>query len=67
VKFNLVHSITGGHSASFTMDKVWLQAEPPQPDPSASPLTVTINGVIEKPASGDHIKPVVINGITTVS
>ena len=34
VKFNLVHSITGTHSASFTMDKVWLQAEPPQPDPS---------------------------------
>ena len=49
------------------MDKVWLQAEPPQPDPSAGPLTVTINGVITKPASGDHVKPIVINGITTVS
>jgi hypothetical protein len=67
VKFNLVHSITGGHSASFTMDKVWLQAEPPQPDPAAGPLTVTINGMVEKPASGDHVKPVVINQIVTVS
>jgi len=67
VKFNLVHSITGGHSASFTMDKVWLQAEPPQPDPAASPLTVTINGAVEKPASGDHVKPVVINGINAVT
>ena len=67
VKFNLVHSITGGHSASFTMDSVILMAEPPQPDPSASPLTVTINGVITKPASGDHEKPVVINANAAVS
>jgi len=67
VKFNLVHSITGGHSASFTMDRVWLQAEPPQPDPAASPLTVTINGAVEKPASGDHVKPIVINAIAAAS
>jgi hypothetical protein len=67
VKINLVHSITGGHSASFTMDKVWLQAEPPQPNPDASPLTVTINGMVQKPASGDHVKPVVINAIAAAS
>ena len=67
VKFNLVHSITGTHSASFTMDKVWLQAEPPQPDPAASPLTVTINGRVMKPASGDHVKPVVINAISAAT
>ena len=67
VKFNLVHSITGTHSASFTMDSVILMAEPPQPDPSASPLTVTINGVVTKPASGDHVKPVVINAIAAAS
>ena len=65
VKFNLVHSITGTHSASFTMDSVILMAEPPVPDPAASPLTVTINGVVTKPASGDHVKPVVINAVTT--
>ena len=67
VKFNLVHSITGTHSASFTMDSVILMAEPPQPDPAASPLTVTINGVITKPASGDHVKPVVVNAIAAAS
>ena len=49
VKINLVHSITGTHNASFTMDKVWLQADPPQPDPAASPLTQTINGLIMDP------------------
>jgi hypothetical protein len=63
VKFNLVHSITGTHSASFTMDSVILMAEPPQPDPAAAPLTVTINGVITKPATGDHVKPVVTNAV----
>jgi len=67
VKFTLVHSITGGHTAVYTMDKVWLQAEPPQPDPAASPLTVTINGLVEKPASGDHVKPVITNAIAAVS
>lgn len=65
VKFNLVHSITAGHSASFTMDSVILQADPPMPDPGAGPLTVTINGVITKPATGDHVKPVVTNAVTT--
>jgi hypothetical protein len=67
IKLNLVHSITGTHSASFTMDKVILMAEPPQPDPGAGPLTVTINGVIQKPASGDHVKPVVVNAISAVT
>lgn len=67
VKINLVHSITGTHSASFTMDKVWLQAVPPEPNPDASPLTVTINGMVQKPASGDHVKPVVINGINAAT
>jgi len=67
VKLNLVHSITGTHSASFTMDSVILMAEPPQPDPAASPLAVTINGVITKPASGDHVKPVVVNAIAAAS
>ena len=49
------------------MDSVILMAEPPQPDPAASPLAVTINGVITKPASGDHVKPVVINAINAAT
>ena len=65
VKINLVHSITGTHNASFTMDKVWLQADPPQPDPAASPLTQTINGLVMDPPSGDHVKPIVVNAIAT--
>ena len=65
VKISLVHSVTAGHALTFTMDKVILQADPPQPDPAAGPLLVTINGSIEKPAAGDHVKPVVTNAITT--
>lgn len=62
-EINLVHTVTGTHSAKFTIDRAILMAEPPQPDPSAAPLTVTINGVIQKPASGDHVKPVVVNAV----
>jgi Phage tail tube protein len=67
VEINLVHSTTGTHSAKFTIDRAILIAEPPQPDPAASPLTVTINGQIDRAASGDHVKPVVINAIAAAS
>ena len=60
MKINLVHSITGTHNASFTCDSVILQAEPPQPDPAAGPLTVTINGLVQKPAAGDHLSPLLL-------
>lgn len=67
VEINLVHSVTGTHSAKFTIDRAVLVAEPPQPDPSASPLTVTINGMVDKAASGDHVKPVIINAINAAT
>jgi hypothetical protein len=67
VEINLVHSITGTHSAKFNIDRAILIAEPPQPDPAASPLLVTINGAVDRAASGDHIKPVVINAVAAAS
>jgi hypothetical protein len=67
VEINLVHSVTGTHSAKFTIDRAILVAEPPQPDPAAAPLTVTINGLIDRAASGDHIKPVIINAVSAAS
>jgi hypothetical protein len=67
VEINLVHSITGTHSAKFNLDKAILIAEPPVPDPAASPLTVTINGQVDKPAAGDHVKPVVVNAVAAAS
>lgn len=67
VKFNVVHSVQAGWSGSFTMDSVILAATPPQPDPAASPLAVTVNGMVTKPASGDHVKPVIINAVAAAS
>lgn len=67
VKFNVVHSVQAGWSGSFTMDSVILAATPPQPDPSAAPLAVTINGMITKPASGDHVKPVIVQGVSSAA
>lgn len=61
VKFNVVHSVQAGWSGSFTMDSVILAATPPAPDPGAAPLAVTVNGMVTKPASGDHVKPVIVN------
>ena len=67
VEINLVHSVTGTHSAKFNLDRAVLVAEPPTPDPAASPLLVTINGMIDKAATGDHVKPVIINGVNTAA
>jgi hypothetical protein len=67
VEINLVHSITGTHAAKFNLDRAVLIAQPPMPDPAASPLTVTINGMIDKAATGDHVKAVVTNAVSTAS
>jgi hypothetical protein len=67
VELNLVHSVTGTHSAKFNLDRAVLVAQPPTPDPAASPLTVTINGMIDKAATGDHVKPVVINAVSAAA
>ena len=64
VILNFVHTVTGTWSFQLKMDKVALLAEPPQPDPSGSPLEVTVNGLIMKPTSGDHVKPILINAVT---
>jgi hypothetical protein len=64
VIFNFVHTITGTWSFSLTMDKVWMRVTPPDPDPAGNPLILSVEGSILKPASGDHVKPVLINGVT---
>lgn len=61
-EINLVHSSQGTWAAKFTIDRAVLVAAPPTPDPAATPLLVTINGMIDKAASGDHVKPVITNG-----
>src|SRR5262245_52618415 len=64
VELNFVHSVTGTHSFKLNIDKVALYEDPPEPNPDASPLVSNITGWIAKPASGDHVKPVLINAVT---
>lgn len=58
----------GPNSATSTfklsVPKVALLADAPEPNPDASPLTVTINAKVLKPASGDHVVPTLVNNVT---
>lgn len=62
--------LTFGHSLSATsifqlkLDKVNFLTDPPQPDPGASPLTVSVDVAVLKPAAGDHVKPLLTNNVT---
>lgn len=64
VIFNFVHTIQAGWTFALTMDKVWLRVTPPDPDPGGNPLILAVEGSILKPASGDHVKPVLVNAVT---
>lgn len=58
-----------GHSANATsifeikIDKVAWLTEPPVPNPDASPLMVSADLAVLKPASGDHVKILLTNGV----
>jgi hypothetical protein len=61
--------VTFGHSTSATsifelkIDKCLFNTTAPVPDPQASPLLVDIDFLVNKPAAGDHCKPLLTNNI----
>jgi len=61
VEINAVHTVNAGWLFKLAIDSAVLAAAPPQPDPSGSALLVPIAGYATKPASGDHVKPTLIN------
>jgi hypothetical protein len=65
VELNAVHTVTGTSTLKITIPSAVMAAEPPQPDASAPPATVTINGYATKPGSGDHVVPVLVNSVST--
>lgn len=65
VELNFVHSVQAGWSFKLEIPKAVLAAEPPQPDAGGSELIVPINGYCMKPATGDHVKPTLINAVAT--
>ena len=64
VIFNFVHTTQPTWTFALTLDKVWLTVTPPDPDAAGNPLILAIEGKVMKPASGDHVKPVLANGVT---
>lgn len=65
VEINCVHTSQAAWNFKLTIDKVALFETPPQPNPDASPLVAEVTGYIFKPASGDHVKPVLVNQVAT--
>jgi len=63
VELNFVHTVEVS-TLKFVIPKVALVTEPPVPNPDASPLLVTINAEILKPAAGDHVQPTLVNNVT---
>lgn len=61
VELNFIHTVNATSNLKITVPKVALIATPPEPNPDGSPLTVTINAQVLKPASGDHVQPVLVN------
>lgn len=65
VELNFVHSVTGTWALKLTVPKVALTVlDPPKPDPAGGPMLITVDGKVFKPAAGDHIQPVLTNGVT---
>jgi hypothetical protein len=64
VIFNFVHTTQPTWTFALTMDKVHLRVTPPDPDPGGAPLILAVEGSILKPPTGDHVKPVLANGVT---
>jgi hypothetical protein len=62
--------LTFGHSSSATsilelkVDKCLFSTTAPPPDPQASQLLMDIDLLVNKPASGDHFKPLLTNNVT---
>lgn len=64
VELNFVHTSSATSTFKLAIDKVAFLTTPPEPNPDASPLMVSVDLAVLKPASGDHVKPTLINNVT---
>lgn len=65
VELNFVHTLaTSSSTFKLAIDKCKFLTTPPEPNPDASPLMVSVDLAVDKPASGDHVKPTLINNVT---
>jgi hypothetical protein len=63
MKLNFTHTLTAD-TFSLEMPAVQFKATAPAPSPTGDPITFDVALNIQKPTSGDHIKPVLTNSVS---
>lgn len=65
LELNFVHSVQAGWAFKLTVPKIaFTVPDPPKPDPSGGPMIINVDGKVFKPASGDHVQPVLTNAVS---
>lgn len=66
IEMNWVGVGTNSATSTFKLSipKVTMIFDPPKPNPDASPLVLNVNLQVNKPASGDHVVPTLVNNVT---
>lgn len=66
LRLQFVHSIQSTWGFQLSIPKAaFTVASPPQPDAGGGPLTVEVAGFAARPASGDHVVPVLCQNVST--
>ena len=65
LKLNFTHT-TAADTFSLYCPAVQFKATAPAPSPTGDPITFEVALNIQKPASGDHVQPVLTNSLTAV-
>jgi hypothetical protein len=58
------HSVSANSTFKLYIPAMVFAAEMPEPNPDGSPLRMTVTGRVQKPTSGDHIVPTLVNNVT---
>jgi hypothetical protein len=66
LKLNFTHTTDATATFSLYCPAVQFKATAPTPAPAGDPLVFEVALNIMKPSSGDHVQPVLINGLTAV-
>jgi hypothetical protein len=65
LKLNFAHSVNAGWTFAIYVPKVQFFTPRPSPDPGGAALTQAVTLNVAKPTSGDHVQPVLVNGVAT--
>lgn len=58
------HTVQATWNFTIYIPSLVFHVDPPAPDAGGAPLTLTVNGYATKPSAGDHIQPVLTNGVS---